>query len=118
VYVLGGAYWNSPQVTIGPISFAAAARINADTAVIGVTGITVDGLSIARLEEAEVTSGMIGVARRTIVLADCSKFQFAAFAHVAAFAQIQHLVTDADPPPAIAAALEQADVQVMVVPPR
>jgi DeoR/GlpR family transcriptional regulator of sugar metabolism len=118
VYVLGGAYWNSPQVTLGPISFAAAARINADTAVIGVTGITVDGLSIARLEEAEVTSGMIGAARRTIVLADCSKFQFAAFAHVAAFSQIQHLVTDAAPPPAIAAALERADVQVMVVPPR
>lgn len=117
LYVLGGTYWSSPQVTIGPIGFASTARISADTAVIGVSGISAQGFSIARLEEAAVSSGMIEVARRTIVLADCSKFDVAAFAHVAGFGDVEHLVTDAPPPPEIAAALEQAGVQVLVAPP-
>lgn len=117
VYVLGGTYWSSPQVTIGPIGFASTARISADTAVIGVTGVSADGFSIARLEEAAVSASMIEVARRTVILADSSKFQVAAFAHVTGFAEVQHLVTDAAPPPEIAAALEQAGVQVLVAPP-
>ncbi len=60
---------------------------------------------------------MIEVARRTIILADSSKFQIAAFAHVTDFADVQHLVTDAPPPPEIAAALVEAGVQLLVAPP-
>ncbi len=117
VYVLGGTYWSSPQVTIGPIGFASTARISADTAVIGITGMSAGGFSIARLEEAAASSSMIEVARRTIILADSSKFQIAAFAHVTDFADVQHLVTDAPPPPEIAAALVEAGVQLLVAPP-
>lgn len=116
-YVLGGTYWSSPQVTIGPIGFASTARISADTAVIGITGMSAGSFSIARLEEAAVSSSMVEVARRTIVLADSSKFQAAAFAQVAGFADVQHLVTDAPPPPEIAAALAEAGVQLLIAPP-
>ncbi len=114
IYVLGGTYWSSPQVTIGTIGFASTARISADTAVIGVTGMSTDGFSIARLEEASLSSGMIEVAQRTIILADSSKFQVTAFAHVTGFADVEYLVTDAAPPPEIAAVLEHAGVQVLV----
>jgi len=116
IYVLGGTYWSSPQVTIGAIGFPSTARISADTAVIGVTGMSTDGFSIARLEEASLSSSMVEVARRTIILADSSKFQVAAFAHVTGFSDVEYLVTDAAPPPEIAAALEQAGVQVLVAP--
>ena len=117
IYVLGGTYWSSPQVTIGAIGFPSTAQISADTAVIGVTGLSAAGFSIARLEEAALSSSMIKVARRTVVLADRSKFGVDAFAHVAGFADVEYLVTDAAPPPEIAAALEQAGVQVLVAPP-
>ncbi len=117
-YVLGGTYWGSPQVTVGPIGFASTARISADTAVIGITGMSADGFAIARLEEASVSSSMIDVARRTIILADSSKFQISAFAHVTSFSDVQYLVTDNLPPPEIATLLEQAGVQVLVAPPR
>jgi len=116
-YVLGGTYWSSPQVTIGPIGFASTARISADTAVIGITGLCAGGFSIARLEEAAASSDMIKVAQRTIILADSSKFQISAFAHVANFADVQHFVTDAPPPREIASALAEAGVQVSVAPP-
>lgn len=117
VYVLGGTYWSSPQVTIGAIGFPSTAQISADTAVIGVTGLSANGFSIARLEEAALSSSMIRVARRTVVLADHSKFGVDAFARVAGLAEVEYLVTDAAPPPGIAAALEQAGVRVLVAPP-
>ena len=60
---------------------------------------------------------MIKVARRTVVLADRSKFGADAFAHVAGFADVEYLVTDAAPPADIAAALGQAGVQVLVAAP-
>ena len=114
VYVLGGTYWSSPQVTIGPIGFASTARINADTAVLGITGVSPGGFSIARLEEAAASAGMAQLAQRTIILADSSKFRAAAFAHVADFADVQHLVTDALPPREIAEALAEAGVEILV----
>ena len=114
VYLLGGTYWSSPQVTIGPIGFASTTRINADTAVLGVTGLSPDGFSIARLEEAAASSSMARVAKRTIILADSSKFNAAAFAHVADFSEVQHLVTDIAPSGAIAEALAEAGVEILV----
>lgn len=116
VYVLGGTFWAVSQVTIGPIGLPGISGFSADTAVIGVTGLSASGLSMGRLEEATETAGMIDVAKRTIVLADQSKFNVSAFANVAAFDRIEHLVTDAPPPPDIAAALERADVQVLICP--
>ena len=92
-------------------------QISADTAVIGVTGLSAAGFSMARLEEAALSSSMMAVARRTIVLADSSKFGVDAFARVAGCAEVEYLVTDAAPPPDLAAALEQAGVQVLVAPP-
>ncbi len=114
IYLLGGTYWSVSQVTIGPIGLPGVAGFSADTAVIGVTGLSPDGLTMGRLEEATLTAGMIALARRTIVVADASKFQVAAFATIAGFERIQHLVTDAAPPPDIATALENAGVQVLI----
>ncbi|UDL93306.1 DeoR/GlpR family DNA-binding transcription regulator [Lichenihabitans sp. PAMC28606] len=114
IYVMGGTYWAVSQVTIGPIGLPGIAGFGADTAVIGVTGLSASGISMGRLEEATETASMIAVAKRTIVLADQSKFDIAAFAQIATLGAIQHLVTDAEPPPEIAAALERAGVQVLI----
>ncbi|MCW6509165.1 DeoR/GlpR family DNA-binding transcription regulator [Lichenifustis flavocetrariae] len=114
VYVMGGTYWAVSQVTIGPIGLPGIAGFGADTAVIGVTGITAAGITMGRLEEATETAGMIEVAKRSIVLVDRSKFGVTAFAQIAPLDRIEHLVTDAEPPPDVAAALEAAGVQVLV----
>lgn len=116
IHMLGGLYWGISQVTIGPISFPSVAGISADTAVIGVTGISAAGISMGRLEEAIETAGMIDVAKRTIVLVDSSKFNVNAFATIAPFERIQQLVTDQMPPEDILAALERAGVQLLVCP--
>jgi DeoR family transcriptional regulator, fructose operon transcriptional repressor len=114
IHLLGGTYEPVSQVTVGPIALPGVVGFNVDTAVIGVTGISLDGFAIGRLEEATVTADMVARAKRTIVVADASKFHLAAFATVAAFDRVQHLVTDAMPPPDMAAALDTAGVQVLV----
>ncbi len=114
IYVIGGTYWAVSQVTIGALSLPGIAGFDADTAVIGVTGLSAGGITMGRLEEAAETASMIAAAKRTIVLADCSKFDVSAFARIAPLDSIEHLVTDAAPPPEIATALEQAGVQVLV----
>jgi DeoR family fructose operon transcriptional repressor len=116
IHILGGTYWSTSQVTIGTVGFAAVSGISADTAVIGVTGLSAHSISMGRLEEATETAGMIDVARRVIVLADSSKFGVAAFANIAPLDRVHHLVTNEPPPDAIAAALERAGVQVLVCP--
>ncbi len=116
VYVLGGEYWDSAQITVGSLKFGTAKPISVDTAIVSFTGINVKGLSIGRLEEAVITSEMMDIARRIIVVADHSKFGVEAFAHVAAFDRIQSLVTDAPPPADIAAMMDDSGIEVVIAP--
>jgi DeoR family fructose operon transcriptional repressor len=114
IYILGGAYWDSAQITVGAVKIFGSARISVDTAVIGVTGIDTTGVSISRLEESQESLEMMDAARRVIVVAASAKFGTNAFAHVAGFNRIQYLVTDAEPPPDIADAMAQAGVEVIL----
>lgn len=117
LYLLGGQYNRYAQVTIGPIGFVSASSITVDTAVIGVGGISIrEGLTTTVLEEAAMILSMIKTARRTIVLADHSKFGRGVFAHIAPFQQIDVIVTDQGPPPELAQALTDAGVGIIVAP--
>jgi DeoR family fructose operon transcriptional repressor len=116
IHILGGLYWGTSQVTIGTIGFPSVNNISVDTAVIGATGLSSTGISVGRLEEAAETASMMNVAKRTIALIDSSKFNVSAFATVAPFDRIHHLVTDQKPPDDIAAALDRAGVQVLICP--
>ena len=114
VYLLGGHVRLELQVTIGAVGFPGAGPISADTAVVGVGGISLRGLSTTMLEEASMIASMMSFARRVIVLADAAKFGTSVFAHIAPFDRTQVLVTDAEPPPELASALAEAGVEVVV----
>ena len=111
VYILGGQYRAEAQVTIGEIGFGSVTGISADTAVIGVGGLSATGgLSTTILAEA----GMIAAARRTIVLADSSKCGHDSFAQIAPLARIDSLVTNAAPAAELGRALEEAGVELVI----
>jgi len=114
VYLLGGHVRQELQVTIGAVGFAEAGPISADTAIIGVGGVSARGLSTTLLEESTMISAMMASARRVIVLADSAKFGATVLAHIAPLARVHLLVTDAHPPPDLAAALDDAEVEVIV----
>jgi len=114
LYLLGGHIRQELQVTIGAVGFVEAGPINADTAIIGVGGVAVQGLSTTMIEEAAMIAAMMRSARRTIVLADAAKFGVTVFAHIAPLDRVHALVTDARPPPELQAALDEAEVEVIV----
>ena len=114
LYVLGGQYRFESQVTIGAVGFATVPSISTDTAVIGVGAITADGLSTTLLIEAEMMRAMIGSARRTIVLADASKFGHSSFAEIVSLKHVEVLVTDEPPPEDVGEALAEAQVELVL----
>lgn len=117
VYVLGGQFRAEAQVTIGEVRFASVTGISTDTAVIGVGGIgAASGLSTTLLAEAVMIADMIASAKRTVVLADASKFGHDAFAHIVPLARVHVLVTDQEPARDLVRALGEAKVDLVVAP--
>jgi DeoR/GlpR family transcriptional regulator of sugar metabolism len=114
LYLLGGEIRSGAHVTLGPVGFVGTRQIIADTAVIGIGGITEDGVSTSQIEEATMMAGMIAAARRTIVIADKTKFGRLGFAVVAPLDQLDVLVTDEEPPSELKVALEAAGVRIVV----
>ena len=72
IVVLGGEYRAESEITVGSVAFCGAIAVSADSAILGVGGLTRDGLYAGLLQDATMTASMIGAARRTIVLADSS----------------------------------------------
>ena len=114
VYLLGGHVRQELQVTIGAVGFPDAGPIGADTAVIGVGGVSMRGLSTTLLEEASMIRAMMQSARRVILLADAAKFGASAFAHIAPLEHVHVLVTDKRPPSPLAAAFADAGVEIII----
>lgn len=114
LYVLGGEVRTDAGITVGPIGFFGAEKIRADTAVIGIGGIGPEGCSTSDLAEAAMMAEMMAAARRTILVADASKFGRHAFAGIAPLAAFNVLVTDAPPPEELAQALAAANVEVVL----
>jgi DeoR/GlpR family transcriptional regulator of sugar metabolism len=117
IFVIGGEYRPESHVVVGPLTFHGSPGISADSAILGVGGISRCGVSTKLLQEATVIASMIAAARRTIVLADSSKFNQQVFGHIASLSQIDILVTDAQPPADLSDALEESGVKLIVAPP-
>ena len=116
-FVLGGEYRAESHITVGSVAFCGAIAVSADSAILGVGGITQDGLFARLLQDATMTASMIAAARRTIVLADSTKFNRRLLGHIESLGQIDILVTDANPPGKISEALNEFRIQVIVAPP-
>ena len=111
VYVLGGQVRFEAQVTLGTVGFVGTGSISADTAVLGVTGISPAGISASTLAEADMAAAMLAACRRVIVLADATKFGRNAFAPIAPLERVHVLVTDAEPP--LELRLDEAGMEVV-----
>ena len=102
---------------MGSVTYSGTIAVSADSAILGVGGITQDGLFTELLQDATMTASMIAAARRTIVLADSTKFNRKLLGHIASLEQIETLVTDAEPPAELFRPLEKLEVHVLVAPP-
>ncbi len=120
VHVLAGQYDPTSLVTIGPVQLpspygAEPHRLYADYAVIGVGGVaTGAGFSGTDIRESSMIQAMMEQAATVIVLADSSKFARQALVTIADLGAADYVVTDARPDSAIATALAEASVSVVL----
>jgi DeoR/GlpR family transcriptional regulator of sugar metabolism len=87
-------------------------RFNADLAIIGASGLTEEGPCDVVSHAAWVKRAMLARAPRRILVADSGKFGRALLDRVCPLGDLTDLVTDAAPPPRLAAALERAGVAI------
>ncbi|WP_312170496.1 DeoR/GlpR family DNA-binding transcription regulator [Microbacterium sp.] len=118
LYVFGGAVRAITQATTGPVTFTMTpggpeVDIRCDLALIAVGAIDAAGFSTSNMGDANMMAEMIHRAERTAILADSSKVGRRLFAQVATLDRADYLVTDAAPDPEFAAALAQAEVEVV-----
>lgn len=114
VHLLGGRIRGLTRAAVGQETVDAVERLRPDLAVIGTNGVhEAFGLSTPDSEEAAVKEAFVRAARRVVVLADGSKLGVETLVQFARLDQLDALVTDADPSPELAAALEKAGVEVV-----
>ncbi|MBN9306521.1 MAG: hypothetical protein BGO82_06170 [Devosia sp. 67-54] len=115
VYLTGGRYFGEGHEVLGPLVVEQIQRLHADHAVLTIGAIDAGGKFMDfNTEEAFVARAMIASARRTTVLADASKLNRQALFQVCEASQVERLVTDRMPEPAMANLLQSAGVEIIV----
>ena len=114
VYVPGGEVRGTEPAIIGARAVEDLHRFMFDIGFIGVSGVSVDGVFDYSLEDTEIKKAFIGRSRRTVILADSTKFDRESVARVASFDRFDMLITDATPPSHIMEALDKNGVEVIL----
>lgn len=97
LHLLGGLVRGRTLAAVGPWAERAMSDIFADVAFLGTNGITVErGLTTPDLAEAGVKRALVAASRRTVVLADHTKFGRSDFAQVAPLSAVDTVISDAD----------------------
>lgn len=113
--LIGGRVRGLTSAATGNHTLAQLEALRPDIAFVGANGVDASfGLSTPDSIEAAVKSAIVSCARRVVLLADSSKFGETALVRFAALADIDSLVTDREPDAELAAALEAADVEVVL----
>jgi len=100
---------------VGDWTRAQIADVFADVSFIGTNGVSVErGISTPDLAEARVKRALIAASRRTVVLADHTKFGREDFAKVAPLTDVDTVITDSGVDAELADDVEQAGPRVVI----
>jgi DeoR/GlpR family transcriptional regulator of sugar metabolism len=114
VYLPGGRLRGDEMSISGPSAIAQFEALWFDVAFLGVSGLTPEGVYDYSFDDAEMKRVYLKRATRKIALCDSSKFNAMSLVRIASLSDFDALITDAAPPPDIAAALAAAGVAVDV----
>ncbi|MBX3099809.1 MAG: DeoR/GlpR transcriptional regulator [Salinibacterium sp.] len=116
LHLLGGVVRGRTLAAVGDWTQSQIASVFVDVAFMGTNGISVErGLTTPDLAEASVKRALIDAARRTVVLADHSKFGREDFARVAPLSDIDTVITDVGIDAELAEDIENAGPRVVIV---
>lgn len=116
VYLAGGIMRDDEMAIVGPSAIEQFQPFWFDIAFISASGITTQGIYDGALDESEMKRVLIRRSGYKVLLCDSSKFQNMSLVHVAQLQDIDMLITDSEPPPVLATALDLANVEVVIAP--
>jgi DeoR/GlpR family transcriptional regulator of sugar metabolism len=96
VTLTGGYLYPRLGIQFGPICERMLQSVSADVAILGIRGISGDGLSDTSTLVVETIRAMINCAQRVIIVADRTKFGRNAMIHVADLDELDQIISDRD----------------------
>ena len=112
---LGGTFRRSSMSVIGSYTLSFLENIACSKAFLGVDGIDPEfGVTTSNIEEAELNRAMMGVALKTIVLCDSSKFGRKGFGKICNLDKIDTIVTDEGISASMRKILEEHGIEVVI----
>lgn len=115
--VLTGGLRTPSDALVGPVAVSAIRSLHLDVVFMGVHGMdAVRGFTTPNLLEAETDRALLQAARRTVVVADSTKWGIVGLSAIAALDEADVLVTDAGLPEDAREVLEDQVGQLVVVP--
>lgn len=114
VTLTGGYLYPRLGIQFGPICERMLHSISADVAIMGIRGITADGLSDSSALVVESIRAMIKSAQRVVIVADHSKFGRNAMIHVADLTEIDQIISDRDLAPEFRQLMDEHSVSYLL----
>ena len=115
VYLAGGEIRPDLSAVVGPDALAFIGQFRAELAILSVGAIdATNGYLDFHLDETRIAQAMLIASHEAMAVADATKFEARAAVPICDFTAVACLVTDADPPPPVAARLADAGVEVVV----
>ncbi len=116
VFVVGGYLRALSFAMVGRLARQSLDGVYFDIAFLGANGISLEyGLTLPSIEEAEAAAEVVRHARRTVVLADHTKFGVVAHSQITDIAMVDAIVTDRGLSDRFRMAFENLDVELHVV---
>ena len=113
--LIGGTFRRATLSMVGPVAMASLRLLHVSKAFLGAAGFDEKtGFGSSNLIEAQTKSAMIAAADKVYVLADSTKFEQASFTPFATLAEVDAVITNQPPPPAVARLLGQFQVQLVL----
>ncbi|MCI9888205.1 DeoR/GlpR transcriptional regulator [Micrococcales bacterium 31B] len=115
LHVVGGRVRPETSAIVGGQAITEIEALRFDVAFMGTNGISAShGLSTPDLDEAAIKRALMASATTRIALADSSKFGSEFLHRFGRLADLDVIITDAEPPGDIRAELQQLDIEVVI----
>jgi DeoR/GlpR family transcriptional regulator of sugar metabolism len=113
VYLLGGRYINDNSQTVGSSTIGEIQKFRADHAIIAIGALDISGAMDYSNDEAQVGRSMIAAASKLTIVADSSKYEQRAAFKVCDLEEVDNLIGDKFPEPALYDALIANNVGIL-----
>ncbi len=116
VILTGGILRKNSFSLVGPLAEDMLAEMHADILFLGVDGFDLEiGLTTPNLLESRVNRAMVNGATKVVAVCDSTKFERRSLSRIAPATAVHHIITDTNLPKAIAEALHNLNIEVILV---